>query len=147
MFQFCPCCLEFLQGTCLLSAALDHSRSNLVSKYAVVLFSECSIRALAELCTNFQTNVIMRTKTLYGCYCFRCRSIQQKSRHLIGLNRSLLCFENSSQITKNNLASVSLHTTNGLFHLGITYRHKRNSDVMIVQNQGVCSVMILRLSQ
>ena len=32
MFRFCPCCLEFLKGICLLNGGLDHSRSSLVSE-------------------------------------------------------------------------------------------------------------------
>ena len=41
--QFCPCCVEFLQGACLLNTRVERSRSNFVSKNLIILFSECSI--------------------------------------------------------------------------------------------------------
>ena len=54
MFWFCPCCLEFLQGTCSLN---DHSKSNLVSEirnHSVVemLYSKTEISSNVRFLSN-----------------------------------------------------------------------------------------------
>ena len=43
MCRFCLGCVKFLQIVCLLNAGMEHSRSSLVSKYVIILFSGCSI--------------------------------------------------------------------------------------------------------
>ena len=44
MCRFCLCCVKCLQIVCQLSAGLEYSRSSLVFKCILILFSECSIK-------------------------------------------------------------------------------------------------------